>query len=206
MAGGFLCFALVFCVLVQVAFWRLHNPTQVEDAMLDTYDLVYDRALRSPSSARRQELAAVQDTFLCCGKTSPSSLLGSVEADLCRGEAAATQGCTQDPWAVLWDKPGCPQPPGNRRSGPPGQPKSPLTPSVSRAGLWPGEWRTQRGGPVEWTRGQMERQTATRLGSLPHLAFRAIPNPSCCAAPQPSPKCQRNVPSEWFRDRHHPLS
>ncbi|XP_016071997.1 PREDICTED: tetraspanin-32 [Miniopterus natalensis] len=95
MAGGFLCFALVFCVLVQVAFWRLHNPTQVEDAMLDTYDLVYDRALRSPSSARRQELVAVQDTFLCCGKTSPSSLLGSVEADLCRGEAAATQDCLQ---------------------------------------------------------------------------------------------------------------
>uniref|UniRef100_A0A8C0ZZU1 Tetraspanin-32 n=1 Tax=Castor canadensis TaxID=51338 RepID=A0A8C0ZZU1_CASCN len=28
MAGGFLCFALVFLVLVQVAFWRLRNPTQ----------------------------------------------------------------------------------------------------------------------------------------------------------------------------------
>lgn len=26
---GFLCFALVFLVLVQVAFWRLRNPTQV---------------------------------------------------------------------------------------------------------------------------------------------------------------------------------
>ncbi|XP_021064897.1 tetraspanin-32 isoform X2 [Mus pahari] len=28
MAAGFLCFALSFCILVQVAFWRFHNPTQ----------------------------------------------------------------------------------------------------------------------------------------------------------------------------------
>ncbi|XP_014388586.1 PREDICTED: tetraspanin-32 [Myotis brandtii] len=70
---GFLCFALVFCALVQGAFWRLRNPTQVEDALLDTYDLVYDQA------------------FLCCGKTSPSGLLGSAEAELCRGQEAATQ-------------------------------------------------------------------------------------------------------------------
>lgn len=28
-AQGFLCFALVFCVLTQMAFWRLHNPAQV---------------------------------------------------------------------------------------------------------------------------------------------------------------------------------
>uniref|UniRef100_A0A8C0KY81 Tetraspanin 32 n=1 Tax=Canis lupus dingo TaxID=286419 RepID=A0A8C0KY81_CANLU len=28
MAGGFLCFALVFGALVEVAFWRFHNPTQ----------------------------------------------------------------------------------------------------------------------------------------------------------------------------------
>uniref|UniRef100_A0A8C8T917 Tetraspanin 32 n=1 Tax=Peromyscus maniculatus bairdii TaxID=230844 RepID=A0A8C8T917_PERMB len=28
MAAGFLCFALSFCVLVQMAFWRFHNPTQ----------------------------------------------------------------------------------------------------------------------------------------------------------------------------------
>ncbi|XP_036171739.1 tetraspanin-32 isoform X1 [Myotis myotis] len=95
MAGGFLCFALVFCALVQGAFWRLRNPTQVEDALLDTYDLVYDQAVMSPSSARRQELAAIHDTFLCCGKSSPSGLLGSVEAELCRGQEAATQDCLQ---------------------------------------------------------------------------------------------------------------
>ncbi|XP_047375017.1 tetraspanin-32 isoform X3 [Sciurus carolinensis] len=62
LAMGFLCFALVFCSLVQVAFWRFHNPTQVEDAMLDTFDLVYHQAVRSPSRIRAQELAAIQDT------------------------------------------------------------------------------------------------------------------------------------------------
>lgn len=35
---------------------------QVEDAMLDTYDLVYDQAVRSPSSIQWQELTAIQDT------------------------------------------------------------------------------------------------------------------------------------------------
>ncbi|XP_066233804.1 tetraspanin-32 [Saccopteryx leptura] len=95
MAGGFLCFALVFCVLVQVAFWRHHNPTQVEDAMLDTYDLVYDQAVKGSSGTRRQELVAIQDTFLCCGKSSPLGLPGGADADLCRGEGAAVQDCLQ---------------------------------------------------------------------------------------------------------------
>uniref|UniRef100_A0A452TJY0 Tetraspanin 32 n=1 Tax=Ursus maritimus TaxID=29073 RepID=A0A452TJY0_URSMA len=44
MAGGFLCFALVFGALAQAAFWRFHSPTQ----------------------------------FLCCGKSSPFSLLGDL--------------------------------------------------------------------------------------------------------------------------------
>ncbi|XP_048663827.1 tetraspanin-32 isoform X6 [Marmota marmota marmota] len=95
LAMGFLCFALVFCSLVQVAFWRFHNPTQVEDTMLDTYDLVYDQAVRSPSSIQGPELAAIQDTFLCCGKRSPFQLLGSREADPCRGEEAAREDCLQ---------------------------------------------------------------------------------------------------------------
>ncbi|XP_046498900.1 tetraspanin-32 isoform X2 [Equus quagga] len=92
---GFLCFALVFCALVQVAFWSFRKPTQVEDAVLDTYDLVYDQAVKSSSSIWRQELAAIQDTFLCCGKSSPFSLLGSSEADLCRGAEAERQDCLQ---------------------------------------------------------------------------------------------------------------
>ncbi|XP_032977823.1 tetraspanin-32 isoform X3 [Rhinolophus ferrumequinum] len=95
MAGGFLCFALVFCVLTQMAFWRFHNPAQVEDAVLDIYDLVYEQAVKNPSGTQWQELLAIQDTFLCCGKRTPSSLLGSSEADLCLGEQARRQDCLQ---------------------------------------------------------------------------------------------------------------
>ncbi|XP_058382138.1 tetraspanin-32 isoform X1 [Diceros bicornis minor] len=67
----------------------------VEDAVLDTYDLVYDHAVKSSSGVWRQELVAIQDMFLCCGKGSPFSLLGSSEADLCRGAEAARQDCLQ---------------------------------------------------------------------------------------------------------------
>ncbi|XP_020938272.1 tetraspanin-32 isoform X3 [Sus scrofa] len=91
MAGAFLCFALAFCALVQVTFWRFHDPTQVEDAVLDTYDLVFDRAVKNLSGIWRQELAAIQDTFLCCGKSSPLGLQGSSGADLCQGEGPARQ-------------------------------------------------------------------------------------------------------------------
>nr|XP_028688887.1 tetraspanin-32 isoform X2 [Macaca mulatta] len=91
MAGGFLCFSLAFCTQVQLVFWRLHSPTQVEDAMLDTYDLVYEQAMKGTSHVGRQELAAIQDTFLCCGKRSPFSRLGSTEADLCQGQEAARE-------------------------------------------------------------------------------------------------------------------
>ncbi|XP_064226355.1 tetraspanin-32 isoform X2 [Aotus nancymaae] len=92
MAGGFLCFTLAFCAQVQVAFWRLHSPTQVEEAMLDTYDLVYEQTVKGMSHVRWQELVAIQDTFLCCGKRSPFSRLGNTEADLCQGEEAAREG------------------------------------------------------------------------------------------------------------------
>ncbi|XP_064143649.1 tetraspanin-32 isoform X3 [Loxodonta africana] len=95
MAGSFLCFALVFCALVQVAFWRFCKPTQVEDAVLDTYDLVYEQAVQSPSSVWGQKLAAIQDTFQCCGKQSPFSLLGDAEAGLCPGELAKREDCLQ---------------------------------------------------------------------------------------------------------------
>ncbi|XP_008837423.1 tetraspanin-32 [Nannospalax galili] len=95
MAMGFLCFALVFCILVQVAFWRFHNPTQVEDAVLDIYDLVYDQAVRNPSSSRWRELAAIQDTFLCCGKRSPFGLLVNTRAKLCQGQEAMREDCLQ---------------------------------------------------------------------------------------------------------------
>ncbi|XP_052616699.1 tetraspanin-32 [Peromyscus californicus insignis] len=102
MAAGFLCFALSFCVLVQIAFWRFHNPTQVEDAVLDTYDLVYDQAMKSPSSSWWQELATIQDTFLCCGKKSPFGLLASTRAILCQGQEALREDCLQSIGKFLW--------------------------------------------------------------------------------------------------------
>ncbi|XP_060033290.1 tetraspanin-32 isoform X2 [Erinaceus europaeus] len=92
---AFLCFALVFCALAQVAVWRLHGPSQVGEAMLDTYDLLYDRAVRGPSGAGGPELAAIQDTFLCCGKSSPFSRLGGSQDLLCRGPQAERQDCLQ---------------------------------------------------------------------------------------------------------------
>ncbi|TKC52252.1 hypothetical protein EI555_000370, partial [Monodon monoceros] len=95
MAGAFLCFALAFCVLVQVAFWRCHNPTQVEDAVLDAYDQVYEQAVKSSSGIWRQELVAIQDMFQCCGKSPPFGLPEGSQADLCRGQEAARQDCLQ---------------------------------------------------------------------------------------------------------------
>ncbi|XP_052050855.1 tetraspanin-32 isoform X4 [Apodemus sylvaticus] len=102
MAAGFLCFALSFCILVQVAFWRFHNPTQVEDAVLDTYDLVYDQAMKNPSSSWWQELAIIQDTFLCCGKKSPFGLLASMGAIMCQGQEAMREDCLQSIRNFVW--------------------------------------------------------------------------------------------------------
>eukprot|EP00071_Canis_lupus_P027677 XP_022261234.1 tetraspanin-32 isoform X2 [Canis lupus familiaris] len=65
----------------------------VEDAVLDTYDLVYDQAVKNVSGTPQQQLVAIQDTFLCCGKNSPFSLLGDLEVSLCQGEEAARQDC-----------------------------------------------------------------------------------------------------------------
>uniref|UniRef100_A0A8I3WMK9 Tetraspanin-32 n=1 Tax=Callithrix jacchus TaxID=9483 RepID=A0A8I3WMK9_CALJA len=67
----------------------------VEDAMLDTYDLVYEQAVKGTSHVRWQELVAIQDMFLCCGKRSPFSRLGNTEADLCQGEEVAREDCLQ---------------------------------------------------------------------------------------------------------------
>ncbi|KAG8522536.1 Tetraspanin-32 [Galemys pyrenaicus] len=61
MAGGFLCFALGFCGLLQVAFWRHWAPTQLEDAALDAFDLLYEHAVSRSPAAPSRELLAIQD-------------------------------------------------------------------------------------------------------------------------------------------------
>ncbi|XP_074130935.1 tetraspanin-32 isoform X3 [Sminthopsis crassicaudata] len=62
MAGGFLSFTLVFLVAVQVTFWRYREPSQVEDTMLDTYDLAYEQATRNVSDIWWRKLVAIHDT------------------------------------------------------------------------------------------------------------------------------------------------
>ncbi|XP_068963393.1 tetraspanin-32 isoform X3 [Petaurus breviceps papuanus] len=62
MAGGFISFALVFLVAVQVTFWRYREPSKVENSVLDTYDLVYEQAMRNVSDIWWQRLVAMHDT------------------------------------------------------------------------------------------------------------------------------------------------
>lgn len=46
----------------------------MEDTVLDTYDLVYEQAVKNPSGPRRQELLAIQDTVSVLGAASPCGL------------------------------------------------------------------------------------------------------------------------------------
>ncbi|KAM9015294.1 tetraspanin-32 isoform 1-T1 [Ara ararauna] len=61
-AMGFFCFALAFCGLVPAACWRYTHSTEVEESMMDVYDLVYDEVRRNASSFRRQQLTAIHKT------------------------------------------------------------------------------------------------------------------------------------------------
>ncbi|XP_039392443.1 tetraspanin-32 isoform X1 [Mauremys reevesii] len=98
MAMGFFCFAIVFCALIQAAFWRYTNNSEVEDAMMDVYDSVYEEVRRNLSSFRRQELATIHETFLCCGKQSPFGETGGIENETCPSEhmGTAREDCLQE--------------------------------------------------------------------------------------------------------------
>ncbi|KAM6393670.1 tetraspanin-32 isoform 4-T4 [Pluvialis apricaria] len=61
-AMGFFCFALAFCGLIPAACWRYTHGTEVEDSMMDVYDLVYEEVRRNASSFRRHELTAIHET------------------------------------------------------------------------------------------------------------------------------------------------
>uniref|UniRef100_K7FYU7 Tetraspanin 32 n=1 Tax=Pelodiscus sinensis TaxID=13735 RepID=K7FYU7_PELSI len=58
--------------------------------MMDVYDSVYEEVRRNVSSFRRQELAAIHETFLCCGKQSPFGETGSIENETCPSEQMGT--------------------------------------------------------------------------------------------------------------------
>ncbi|NXC51063.1 TSN32 protein, partial [Penelope pileata] len=97
-AMGFFCFALAFCGLVPAACWRYVHSTEVEDSMLDVYDLVYEEVRRNSSSFRRHELTAIHEAFLCCGKHSPLGDTATVERRTCPPSPvqAARQDCLQE--------------------------------------------------------------------------------------------------------------
>ncbi|XP_074441808.1 tetraspanin-32 isoform X2 [Larus michahellis] len=91
-AMGFFCFALAFCGLIPAACWRYTHSTEVEDSMMDVYDLVYEEVRRNASSFRRHELTAIHEAFLCCGKHSPFGDTANVETKTC----PSSQDCLQE--------------------------------------------------------------------------------------------------------------
>lgn len=64
---------------------------QVEDAVLDTYDLVYDQAVKNVSGTPQQQLVAIQDTVSMWVSASAQSPLASQATNALWGE----EGCTQ---------------------------------------------------------------------------------------------------------------
>ncbi|NXH18234.1 TSN32 protein, partial [Bucco capensis] len=97
-AMGFFCFALAFCGLLPAACWRYTHSTEVEDRMMDVYDLVYEEVRRNTSSSRRHELTAIHEAFLCCGKHSPFGDTANVEHKTCPASQVhnAGQDCLQE--------------------------------------------------------------------------------------------------------------
>ncbi|NWI99389.1 TSN32 protein, partial [Crypturellus undulatus] len=97
-AMGFFCFALAFCGLIPAAFWRYSHRTEVEDSMMDVYDFVYEEVRKNASSFRRQELTAIHETFLCCGKRSPFGETADVERRTCLPgrPGAAEEDCLRE--------------------------------------------------------------------------------------------------------------
>ncbi|XP_040984888.1 tetraspanin-32 isoform X2 [Aquila chrysaetos chrysaetos] len=97
-AMGFFCFALAFCGLIPAACWRYMHSTEVEDSMMDVYDLVYEEVRRNTSSFRRHELTAIHEAFLCCGKHSPFGDTTNVEHETCPPgqESDAEQDCLRE--------------------------------------------------------------------------------------------------------------
>uniref|UniRef100_A0A672TPD8 Uncharacterized protein n=1 Tax=Strigops habroptila TaxID=2489341 RepID=A0A672TPD8_STRHB len=68
---GFFCFAVAFCGLIPattVPVFCVYTSLlsfQVEDSMMDVYDLVYEEVRRNASSFRRHELTAIHKAVSC---------------------------------------------------------------------------------------------------------------------------------------------
>ncbi|KAH0620965.1 hypothetical protein JD844_021903 [Phrynosoma platyrhinos] len=59
---------------------------QVEDAMMDVYDFVYEDVRSNTSNSRREELHTIHQTFLCCGKRSPFGEESNIGNEMCQSE------------------------------------------------------------------------------------------------------------------------
>uniref|UniRef100_A0A8C8AK98 Tetraspanin 32 n=1 Tax=Otus sunia TaxID=257818 RepID=A0A8C8AK98_9STRI len=90
-AGGFFCFALAFCGLIPAACWRYTHSTEVEDSMMDVYDLVYEEVRRNTSSFRRHELTAIHEAVSCL-----SALAETLAAAVLQGVSLSSQDCLQE--------------------------------------------------------------------------------------------------------------
>ncbi|XP_067902200.1 tetraspanin-32-like isoform X2 [Heterodontus francisci] len=89
------CFALLFCGVVQLAYWRSTCKHLVENAVKDVYDFLYDDYMRNSSSHSKQHLITIHSTFLCCGKNSTFSHYSSVENETCFADGAPQKDCLQ---------------------------------------------------------------------------------------------------------------
>ncbi|XP_054053516.1 tetraspanin-32 isoform X3 [Rissa tridactyla] len=76
----------------------LKATQNVEDSMMDVYDLVYEEVRRNASSFRRHELTAIHEAFLCCGKHSPFGDTANVETKTCPSSQVRDVGqdCLQE--------------------------------------------------------------------------------------------------------------
>uniref|UniRef100_A0A669R7D5 Tetraspanin 32 n=1 Tax=Phasianus colchicus TaxID=9054 RepID=A0A669R7D5_PHACC len=79
-------------VLILVHLYRCLPLLQVEDSMLDVYDLVYEEVRRNGSSSKRHELTLIHEVFLCCGKPSPLGDTAAVEHKMCHPGTAWAAG------------------------------------------------------------------------------------------------------------------
>ncbi|XP_051885655.1 tetraspanin-32-like [Pristis pectinata] len=90
-----ICFALLFCGVVQLAYWRSAYKQVVEDAAKDVYDFLYADYMRNISHPSKQDLINIHSAFSCCGKNSTFSYYRKVENETCFPDHGPQKDCLQ---------------------------------------------------------------------------------------------------------------
>ncbi|GCC34272.1 tetraspanin-32-like [Chiloscyllium punctatum] len=88
-------FAVLFCGVVQMMYWKSTYKHLVENAVKDVYDFLYEDFMRNSSTNSKQDLMAIHSTFFCCGKNSTFSHYNSVENETCFAEGTHLKDCLQ---------------------------------------------------------------------------------------------------------------